>query len=48
MRCSQVYFNFVVIGLLYMAYPNGCQHTLTFQPRLRPYPMKGHRLLCIL
>ncbi len=35
----------VVIGLLYMAYPDGCQHEFTFLPRLRPYPMRGRRLL---
>ncbi len=29
------------IGLLYMAYPNGCQHNITFLLRLRPYPVRG-------
>ena len=32
----------VVIGLLYMAYPNGCWHEITFLLRLRPLPVKGH------
>ena len=40
-------FVVVMIGLLYMAYPDGCWHTFTFLPRLRPYPMKGHRLLLV-
>ena len=35
----------LVIGLLYMAYPNGCRHKHTCLPRLRPYPMRGHRFL---
>jgi len=30
----------VLIGLLYKAYPDGCQLL-----RLRPYPMRGYRLL---
>jgi hypothetical protein len=46
--CPVVSLNLVVIGLLYMAYPDGSQHKFTFLPRLRPYPMRGHRLLCIL
>jgi len=33
-----------VIGLVYKAHSNG---KCTFLPRLRPYPMRGHRLLCI-
>ena len=37
-------FDLVVIGLLYMAYPDG-RHKLIFLPRLRPYPMRGHWLL---
>ncbi len=41
-----VVFDLVVIGLLYKAYPNGCGHKFTFLPRLRPDPMRGHRLLC--
>jgi len=32
----------VVIGLLYVAYPNGCRHKLTFLLRQRSYPMTGH------
>ena len=32
----------VVIGLLYVAYPDGSQHNITFLPRLRPYPVRGH------
>ena len=35
----------VAIGLVYKAYPDGCRHALTFLPRLRPYPMRRHRLL---
>ena len=35
----------VPIGLLYTACPNGCRHHFTFLPRLRPYPVKEHRLL---
>ena len=31
-----------MIGLLYKAYPNGCQQVLL---RLRPYPVRGHRLV---
>ena len=27
----------LVVGLLYMAYPNGCRHKLTFLPRLKPW-----------
>jgi len=38
-------FDLVLIGLLYKAHPNGCQHRLQILPRLRPYPMRGHRLL---
>jgi len=34
-----------LIGLLYKAYPNGCQHRLQVLPRLRLYSMRGHRLL---
>ena len=34
-------FNVVVIGLLYMAHPNGCWPKLTFLPRPTPYPMRG-------
>jgi len=30
---------------LYMAYPDGCRHKTIFLPRLRPYPVRGHRLL---
>jgi len=26
-------------------YPGGCQHRLQILLRLRPYPMRGHRLL---
>ncbi len=32
----------VMIGLLYKAYPNGCQQVLL---RLRPYPVRGQWLL---
>ena len=31
-----------VIGLLHMAYPNGCRHKLILLSWLRPYPVKGH------
>ncbi len=30
-------FSLVMIGLVYKAYTNGCRHTYTFLPRLRPY-----------
>lgn len=32
--------NLVVIGLFYMAYPDDCQHRISFLPKLRPYPAK--------
>jgi len=35
----------VMTGLVYKAYPNGCQRKYTFLPRLRPYPLRGHWLL---
>ena len=35
----------VLIGLLYKAYPDGCQHRLQVLLRLRPCPMRGHWLL---
>ena len=35
----------VVTGLLYMAYPNGRQHKITFLARLRCYFVRGHQLL---
>jgi len=35
-----------MIGLVYKAYPDGCRHKYTYLPRLRPYPVRGHRLLC--
>ncbi len=34
--------NLVVIGLLYIAHPDGGWHELMFLPRLRPYPVRGH------
>ena len=34
-------FELVVVGLLYMAYPNGFQHEMTLLQRLRPYPMRA-------
>ncbi len=37
----------LIIGLLYMAYPNGCCHVVSSLPRLRPYSMRGHRLLLL-
>ncbi len=36
----------IVIGLLYKAYPNGCQHRLQVLLMLRPYPVRGHRFFC--
>ena len=30
-----------VIGLLYMAYSDGCWHKFAFLPRLRPLPREG-------
>ena len=39
--CCKHYY-LVLIGLFYKAYPNGCQQVLL---RLRPYPVRGHRLL---
>jgi len=41
-----IFLSLVMIGLLYMAYPDGCLPKFTFLPRLTPYPMRGHRLLC--
>ena len=41
-------FDAVMIGLSHMAYPNGCWHTITFLPRLRHYPVRGHGLNCLL
>ena len=38
-------FKLILVGLLYKAYPNGCQHRLQVLLRLRPYPMRGHQLL---
>ncbi len=38
LRCS---IDIIVIGLLYMAYPNGYRRNFTFLPRLRPYRMRG-------
>ena len=37
--------DFVLIGLLDIACPNGCWHQFTCLPRLRPYPVQEHRLL---
>ena len=34
-----------LIGLLYKAYPNRCQHRLQVLLRLKFYSMRGHRLL---
>lgn len=36
----------VVISLLYMAYRDSCRHNLIFLLRLKPYPMRWHRVLC--
>ena len=38
-------YNLVMIGLLYKLTRDGCQHRLQILLRLRPYPMRGHRLL---
>ncbi len=40
------FFDLVLIGRLYKAYLDGCQHRLQILLRLRPYPMRGHWLLC--
>jgi len=40
--CAFCYCYLVIIGLLFKAYPNGCQQVLL---RLRPYPVRGHCLL---
>ena len=37
-------FGLVMTGLVYMAYPDGCQHRCTVMSRLRPYPMRWHWL----
>ncbi len=42
MSISSFSFFIVVIGVLYMPYPDGCRHVLTLLPRLRPYPMSEH------
>lgn len=34
----------VVDDVLYMAYPDGCQHTFTLLPRLRPHSGRGPRV----
>ena len=39
------FYSLVVIGLVYKAYPDGCRHKYAFLPRLRPCPVRGHRLL---
>ena len=39
------FVDLVVIGILYVACPDGCWLQFTLLPRLRPYPMRGHRLL---
>ncbi len=36
-----IHVDSVIIGLLYMAYPGGCQHNSTSLPKLRLYPMRG-------
>jgi len=41
---SIIYLYLVMIGLLYKAYPDGCQQVLL---RLRPHPMRGHQLLSL-
>jgi len=41
---KQPAISLVVIGLVYKAYPDGCRHKHTLLPRLRPYPVRGHRL----
>ncbi len=40
-----LFISLVMIGLVNKAYPDGCRHKFTFLPRLRPYPVRGHRLL---
>ena len=43
--CLGCSIDFVMIGPLHKAYPDGCQHRLHNLLRLRPYPMRGHWLL---
>lgn len=38
----------VLLGLLYKAYPDCCQHRLQIVLRLRPYPVRRHRLLYLM
>ena len=37
----------VVIGHMYIAYPDGCRHEFTFLLRVKRYPIMGHRFLCL-
>ena len=41
------FFCLVVIGLLYTAVPDGCQHQITFLLRLRPHPCEGASALVL-
>ena len=43
---GHMHFGLVMIGQLYKAYPDGCQRRSQILLRLRPYPMRRHRLLC--
>lgn len=46
---SVLIFGLFIVGLLYMAYPDGCQLVGGFLLRLSPYPVRGHQLLrCVL
>ncbi len=40
-----LYYDLILIGLLYKAHPDGCQHRLQILLRPRPYPIRGHWLL---
>ena len=42
---SVLIFDVTLIGILYNAYPDGCQHRLHVLLRLRPYPVRVHQLL---
>ena len=42
---SVLIFGLFIVGLLYMAYPDGCQLVGGFLLRLSPYPVRGHQLL---
>ena len=39
------FIDLVMIGLLYMAYPNGCQHTIFIPAEAKAVPHQGASLL---